>query len=128
VILELDDGNGDAKAIAGWDWNGLIEPDAGSVRVNAFDSRRSMVDAVTLTQTRDERMARIFAPHEPEVICDVTLSHGRTVRGMFSNVDVAVPRGWASLTLDDGGDERKPERWLHINPAHVVTVEVVQEP
>jgi len=66
----------------------------------------------------------LFAPHDPEVICDVSVSTGRKYRGQFSNVDGACPDGWASLTLYDNGDDRQPERWLHINPAHIVSVEV----
>jgi hypothetical protein len=74
----------------------------------------------------DEPQTPNFGTHDPEVICDVTLSTGETVRGNFNYVDGACPPGWASVTLYDEPETRDtmPERWKHINPAHIVSVEV----
>lgn len=60
---------------------------------------------------------------DEQVIYDVVLSDGRKLRGYFRE-DHGVPGGMISLTIYDGGDVTQPERWIYLNPAHIVSVQI----
>lgn len=64
-----------------------------------------------------------FDRYDEEVIYDVTLVTGKTYRGTFAHTDGGMPEGWVSFDLYSS-DENAPERWIHLNPAHVVSVQV----
>ncbi len=61
--------------------------------------------------------------YDPEVIYDVAIVNGTTHRGKFSATDTTQPSGWASFDLYEP-DESKPQRWLHLNPAHIISTSV----
>jgi hypothetical protein len=85
-----------------------------------FETAQKLISKLSGDHVRDD----LFRSHDEEVICDVVLVTGKSVRGQFSYVDNGTPPGWASFTLYDNGDDRQPERWLHINPAHIVSIQV----
>lgn len=61
--------------------------------------------------------------YDEEVIYDVALVTGVTYRGQFRDTDGGIPEGWASFDLYEPDRELEP-RWIHFNPAHIVSVRV----
>ena len=60
--------------------------------------------------------------YDQEVIYDITLVTGQKYRGNFRppGSDIACPRGWVSFDLYDDPQEA----WIHLNPSHIVSVQV----